>query len=624
MQRDTFMYTTTRQPEGVSQPDQAAPIADYALISDCNCAALISRSGSVDWCCLPRFDSEPCFGRLLDWNRGGYCQIAPMQAGMHVSRSYIEDSMVLCTRFETQDSAMQVYDLLTIMQDDAAGPHRRLLRIIEGLQGIVEVKIEIQPRFNFGDIKPWLRQHGNDRFTAVGGSDGLVIHGDVGLQKDNRYSLSARVRVSAGERKHLCIQFSKPERLDQGPVQVLKMHHLDALFDQTCQWWQRWSRRINTNDNVSAIGIRRSAIVLKALSYAPTGAIIAAPTTSLPEGLPGTRTWDYRYSWVRDATFTANALVKIGCDEEAYQFRRFIERTTAGSAAQLHTLYAVDGGRRLREIELDHLQGYWGAQPVRVGNRASEQLQLDILGEMLELSWLWHRRGHVSSEDYWNFLVDLVDRACAHWSDPDHGIWEMRGEPLNYVHSKVMCWSALNRGITLAEELERKAPVDRWRQARKAVRQAVEKHGYDSERGIFVQAFENDYLDAALLRIPGVGFIEYRDARMLRTTDAIRSGLDCDGLLLRYNSPDGLPGPEGAFLACSFWLAECFAYQRRLPEACAVFDRAAGTANDLGLFSEQFDPQADRQWSNFPQGLTHLSYITAALALGHGGSHPGL
>jgi GH15 family glucan-1,4-alpha-glucosidase len=523
------MHTIISQTEKGSSLDQAAPIADYALISDCNCAALISRSGSVDWCCLPRFDSEPCFGRLLDWQQGGYCRITPTQAGMHISRSYIDDSMVLCTRFETQDSAIQVYDLLTVLQDDAAGPRRRLLRIIEGVQGNLEVKIDLRPRFNFGDIKPWLRRHGDDLFTAVGGAHGLVIYGDMGLQKDDRYSLSASVRVLEGERKHLCIQFSLPQYLDQGPDQVSDMHHLDALFAQTCRWWQQWSRKINTADSSFDKGIRRSAIILKALSYAPTGAIIAAPSTSLPEGLQGTRTWDYRYSWVRDATFTANALVELGCDEEAYRFRRFIERTAAGSAAQLRTLYAVDGGCRQREIELNQLQGYHGARPVRIGNHASEQLQLDALGEMLELSWLWHKHGHVSSEEYWDFLVDLVDHACVHWRDPDHGIWEIRGEPRNYVHSKVMCWSAINRGITLAEELERKAPVDRWRRVREQVHEAVERHGYDSRRGIFVQAFENDYLDAALLRIPSVGFIEYCDARMLRTTDAIHSGLERKG-----------------------------------------------------------------------------------------------
>jgi GH15 family glucan-1,4-alpha-glucosidase len=593
-------------------PQQAFAIGDYALISDCHSAALVSRSGSIDWCCLPRFDSEPCFGRLLDWRRAGYCSIAPAEGAFNCARQYLEDTMVLCTRFETGTGSVQLFDLLVLNDDTHV--ERQLVRIVEGLEGQVELDVEVRPRFGFGDIKPWLRQHDADVFIAVGGENGLAICGDMGLKLRDKYSLGARFKIGKGERRHLSIQFSPPELLDNGPRLLPDAQQLDQCLGRTVQWWRHWSSRIDTKKGIPA-GVRRSAITLKALNYAPTGAIIAAPTTSLPEGLQGTRTWDYRFSWVRDAAFTATALVELGCEDEAYRFRRFIERSSAGSAAQFRTLYRVDGGRRLKEIELDHLEGYRGATPVRIGNHASRQLQLDVFGETLELSWLWHRRGHAPSNDYWEFLVDLVEWVCQHWRDPDHGIWEMRGKPKNYVHSKVMCWSALNRGIALADELGRNAPVERWRQAREQVRAAVEEYGYDQKRGIFVQSFDNSCLDAALLRIPGVGFIDYRDERMLRTTDAIRSGLALDGLLKRYDSPDHLPGTEGAFLACSFWLAECLACQQRYAEALSTFERAAQTANDLGLFSEQYDPQRELLWSNFPQGLTHLSYITAALAL---------
>jgi GH15 family glucan-1,4-alpha-glucosidase len=596
-------------------PRQAGLIGDYALISDCHSAALVSRHGSIDWCCMPRFDSEPCFGRLLDWQRAGYCRIAPAGERFECVRRYLDDTMVLCTRFKTDTGRAQVFDLLVPTGAAGAPAARQLLRIVVGLEGEVEFDVEVQPRFGFGDIKPWLRRHDTEVFIAVGGSNGLVIWADMGLDFLDKYSLSARIRVGEGDRRRLSLRFSPPERLDEGPGQRPDAHQLDRCLEETTRWWQDWSRRINPSDGDLHPGVRRSAIVLKALTYAPTGAIVAAPTTSLPEGLRGTRTWDYRFSWVRDAAFTATTLVELGCEEEAFRFRRFIERSSAGSAAQFATLYGVDGGRRQQEIELAHLEGYRGAKPVRVGNRASGQIQLDMFGETLELSWLWHRRGHAPSNDYWNFLIDLVDWVCTHWREPDHGIWEMRGEPRNYVYSKVMCWSALNRGIALAEELGRGAPVDRWRQARAQVRAAVETYGYDSQRGIFVQSFEDGYLDAALLRVPRVGFIDYRDERMLRTTAAIQSGLGLEGLLRRYDAPDHLPGTEGAFLACSFWLAECLACQQRTAEARQVFLNSVQTANDLGLFAEQFDPQRGLLWSNFPQGLTHLSYISAALAL---------
>lgn len=601
----------------MKNPEQAPSISDYALISDCRAAALVSRYGSIDWCCLPKFNAEPSFGRLLDWRRGGFCSITPQAQQFDGTREYLDGGLVLSTTFCTESGKARVLDFLVLEDDDpgAAEGRPELVRIVEGLEGTSDLVVQVSPRFDFGDVKPWVRQHGDGVFSAVGGNKGLVIQSDIELRLEGKYDLQGSLRVHAGERKRLALLYRPAEELDDGPGKLPRADRWDKALDRTCKWWSAWSRKVQGQEGEFGSQIHRSALVLKALTYAPTGAIIAAPTTSLPEGLSGTRTWDYRFSWIRDAAFTADVLVELGCEDEAYAFRRFLERSSAGSAEQLQTLYGIDGARRQQEFELEHLEGYHGATPVRVGNQASTQLQLDTFGEMLELSWIWHQHGHSPHEDYWEFLVELIDRVSNHWRDPDHGIWEIRGEPQHYVHSKVMCWSTLNRGIQLAQDLGRKAPVDRWAEARDAVKAAVEEHGYDRKQGVFMQAFERPYLDAALLRLPSVGFVDYNDPRMVRTTNAIRTGLDADGLLYRYDAPDGLPGEEGAFLACSFWLAECLAGQQRFDEARAVFERATGTANDLGLFSEEYDVRQDRLLANFPQGLTHLSHISAAMAL---------
>jgi GH15 family glucan-1,4-alpha-glucosidase len=600
----------------MQSPEQAPAIGDYALIGDCRAAALVSRFGSVDWCCLPNFAAEPSFGRLLDWRRGGHCSIAPQTQSFDGQREYLDDTLILATTFDTPSGSVRVLDFFVIDDDPHTDPEApQLIRVIEGLKGTLDLEVQVSPRFDFGDVKPWLRQHAPDQFTAVGGSRGLLICGDLELRIEHKYNLRASVRVHAGETRHLGVLYRAPETLDHGPARVPTARDLERKLSRTRQWWSDWSRKVQVPNSRFSGNILRSAIILKALTYAPTGAIIAAPTTSLPEGLSGTRTWDYRFSWLRDAAFTADVLVELGCEDEAYAFRRFLERSSAGSAQQLQTLYGIDGARRQDEFELPHLEGYQGATPVRVGNHASRQVQLDVFGEVLEQSWIWHQRGHSPSEEYWPFLVELVNRVSHHWQDPDHGIWEIRGEPQHYVHSKVMCWSALNRGILLAQDLQKETPIDEWTRAREAVRESVETHGFDAKRGVFMQAYERPYLDAALLRLPTVGFIEFDDPRMVRTTDAIRTGLDQDGLLRRYDSPDGLPGEEGAFLACSFWLAECLAGQHRFDAAQAVFDRAAQTANDLGLFSEEYDVRRQQLLANFPQGLTHLSYISAALAL---------
>ncbi len=367
-------------------------------------------------------------------------------------------------------------------------------------------------------------------------------------------------------------------------------------------------------DGPDAVGVRRSAMVLKALTNAPTGAIAAAPTTSLPEAIGADRNWDYRYSWIRDSQFTVRSLTELGFDAEADGFRRFLERTAAGSPDDLQTMYGLGGQRRLTEVIVS-LEGYRESAPVRVGNAAADQLQLDVYGELLELAWRWHQRGRSPDDDYWRFLLGLVEIAATRWDEPDQGLWEIRGEPRHFVHSKVMCWVAVDRGIRLAGECLRQAPTARWRKIRDTIRDSVDANGVDADRNCFVQAYDTTDLDAALLLLPTVDYIAYDDPRMMATTDAIRVGLDDSGLLRRYHSDDGLDGDEGVFVACTFWLAECLANQGRLVLAREAFERAVATANDLGLYAEEYDPQGNEALGNYPQGLSHLSHIAAAVAL---------
>ena len=420
--------------------------------------------------------------------------------------------------------------------------------------------------------------------------------------------------VREGEEVHLSIQFVRPELLDREPPSPPESPELGRRLEETVAWWREWASRVRL-DGPFGPGAVRSAMLLKALTHAPTGAMVAAPTTSLPEIIGGSANWDYRYSWIRDSSFAARVLTELGRDEEADGFRRFVERSAAGQADDLQIAYGVGGERRIDEFELSHVEGYRGSRPVRIGNQAARQVQLDVYGYLLDLSWRWHERGNSPDDDYWRFLVDLVDAAAARWGEPDRGIWEVRGRPQHFVHSKVMCWAAIDRGLGLARECSRKAPVRRWTKARDEIRRAIERQGFDRRRGVYVRAFGTRAMDAALLLLPSVGFVDYADERMIRTTDAIREELGEAGLLRRFSPRREGGRSEGVFLPCSFWLVEDLVRQDRVEEAREVFDGAVATANDLGLFSEQFDPTTGEMLGNFPQGLTHLSHIAAAVAL---------
>ena len=596
--------------------DPYPPVSDYALLSDCHSMALVGAHGSIDWCCMPRLDAGSCFGRLLDWSKGGHCSVAPAGDRHEASRAYLDGSLVLRTIYRDRGAEAHLFDCFTMRRGGRQAPHAQLLRIVRGVRGRTEFEAVIRPRFDYGEIRPWIRHHSVGLYSAIGGNDALVIWSDAGLHPEDGHDLVAKFSVHPEESVRISIQYVAPETLEFQAPAVPPPRELDARLDETIAWWRRWASQVNLEGPFHS-AVVRSAIVLKGLTNSPTGAIAAAATTSLPERPGGSRNWDYRFSWVRDSTFSARSLAEIGCYAEADGFRRFIQRSSAGNAHDLQIVYGVGGERRLTETELD-MEGYRRSRPVRVGNGAATQFQLDVFGELLDLSWRWHCRGHSPDDDYWRFLLDLVETAARRWMEPDRGIWEIRGDPQHFVHSKACCWMALDRGIRLAQECLRKAPLARWKKVRKQIKDAIDENGYDARRGTFVQAFGSDVLDAAVLLLPSFGLVDEKDERMIGTARVIMRELTRDGLVRRYDTDqakDGVGGAEGAFLACTFWLVEILARQGELEIAREYYDRAVSTGNSLGLFAEEYDPVKGEMLGNFPQGLSHLSQIEAAVAL---------
>lgn len=594
-------------------------IVDYALLSDCHSAALVSSRGSIDWFCTPCIDSPATFGRLLDVELGGSCRIGPSDEIVDATRRYVPRTMVLETTLRTSSGAIRIRDCLAMRRGGRDQPRRQLVRHLECTDGEVDVDVTVAARFDFGLVPPWVREHGDGTFTLVGGSTGLALWTDAPLELRRRHDVGGSCRLAFGETFRLTISTYPPEQLDAGHPDVPTADAVDQHVDETIEWWHDWCEARDGGHDGLSDDVLRSALVLKSLVHAPTGAIAAAATTSLPEVPGGTWNWDYRLSWIRDSWMTVRSLIEAGFREEAESFQRFVERSSAGSADECQILYGVDGRHRTAEIEIPELSGYRGATPVREGNGAQSQLQLDMYGYLLELSWRRVQHGATIEPSYRRFLGELVDTVCARWQEPDHGIWELRGEPAHYVYSKVLCWTAIDRAIRLVEDGQLEHDdVDRWKRTRSQIRETVMSRGVRDD-GAFAAVLGSDTIDASLLLVPEFGFVAPDDELVVATVDAVIESLDQDGLIRRFRHADD-SAVEGCFVACTFWLVERLYDLDRHEEAERYYERATSTANDVGLFAEEFDPSSGEALGNFPQALSHLAHIGAAVTFDRGRS----
>jgi GH15 family glucan-1,4-alpha-glucosidase len=588
-------------------------IEDYALIGDCETAALVSKTGSIDWLCWPRFDSGACFAALLGTPEHGRWLIAPCHPSPKITRRYREHTLILETDFETPEGAVTVVDFMPLR-----GHASDIARIVIGRRGRVQMQTEIILRFYYGAFVPWVTRLDDGSLRAVAGPDMVVVHTDVPLHGQGLTTVGEFV-VSEGEEIPFVMTYSPSHLPLQSPVNPRK-----ALAD-TEHYWREWSRRGRYRGEWTD-AVDRSLITLKALTYRPTGGIVAAPTTSLPEQLGGPRNWDYRFCWLRDATFTLLALMDAGYFEEAAAWRDWLLRAAAGSPSQMQIMYGLGGERVLREAEIEWLPGFENSKPVRVGNAASNQLQLDVFGEVMDALHQGRRGGLSRSLDWWGLQQALIKHLSTVWQRPDEGIWEVRGEPQHFTYSKVMAWVAVDRAIKSAEEFRQEAIVDEWRALRQRIHDEVCTRGFDRELGAFVQAYGSKELDAAALMIPIVGFLPPDDPRVRGTVERIEKHLVVDGLVIRYDSAktdDGLPAGEGAFLACSFWLADNYILQRRQADARRMFERLLSLRNDVGLLAEEYDPRTKRQLGNFPQAFSHIALVDTAFNLGRADEQDG-
>jgi GH15 family glucan-1,4-alpha-glucosidase len=580
------------------------PIENYALIGDCHTAALVGSDGSIDWLCLPRFDSGACFAALLGGPEHGRWLLAPAAAVREVRRKYRGDSLILDTEFDTEQGCVRVIDFMPL-----SNKRWDIVRIVEGVSGEVDVRMELRVRFDYGSIVPWVHRAG-DILLLTAGPDTLELAASVAVEGENMKTV-AEFRLRAGERQSFVLNYRPSHADTQAAIDA------DEALTESQRLWREWSAGC-TYQGRWRDPVVRSLITLKALTYKPTGGLIAAPTTSLPEQPGGVRNWDYRYCWLRDATFALNALLLAGYEDEAAAWREWLLRSVAGSPDDLQILYGVTGVRRLDEYVLPWLPGYEKSSPVRVGNAAAKQFQLDVYGEIMDTLHLARAAGLPPEPEAWKVQVALLQFLESHWELPDEGLWEVRGPRRHFTHSKVMAWVAFDRAIKDAEQDGLEGPIELWRELRDAIHAQVCAKGFDSQRNSFVQSYDSQFLDASLLLIPQVGFLPADDPRVIGTIAAIEKNLVLDGLVSRYSTVtnvDALPAGEGAFLPCSFWLADSYLLTGRRQEAEALFERLLALSNDVGLFAEEYDTASKRMLGNFPQALTHMALVNTARLL---------
>jgi GH15 family glucan-1,4-alpha-glucosidase len=586
----------------------ALPIEQYGIIGDTHTAALVGSNGCIDWLCLPHFDSEACFASLLGDRSNGYWQISPT-ADYRMTRRYRPDTLVLETEFTTDTGTVRLVDCMPIRET-----HPQVVRAVEAVRGEVEMRMELVMRFGYGKVVPWVRRV-NRELVAVAGPDALALWTPIATEGKDMTTV-AEFSISAGEVVPFVLTWFPSHEEPPRPVDA------EFAIADTTQWWQEWAEICNY-EGPWRDAVVRSLITLKALTYSPTGGIVAAATTSLPETVGGVRNWDYRYCWLRDASLTLAALMRAGYHEEAMDWRDWLLRAVAGDPSALQIMYGPAGERRLDEWEVDWLGGYEGARPVRVGNAASGQFQLDVYGEIMATLHQSCVSGVPISDSAWDLQQVLVDFVSEHYGDPDDGIWEVRGPRRHFTHSKVMAWVALDRAIRTATKYDLPGPVERWKTVREAIKAEVLDKGFDQQLGAFTQYYGSTDLDASLLMIPLFGFLPASDPKVVGTVEAISKDLTEEGFVLRYNAAeahdvDGLHGHEGAFLACSFWMADCLQLIGRQEEAAELFERLLTLRNDLGLLSEEYDARLGRLVGNFPQAFSHVSLINAAFNLsGH-------
>ncbi len=590
------------------------PIRDYALIGDAHTAALVSSDGSIDWLCWPRFDSPAVFCRLLDKDKGGHFRVGPANLRAAAERAYVEGTNVLATVFSTDAGQFRLTDLMPVERlnrshegEDIAS-HYRVLRLVEGLSGEAEVEVNFRPTFDYARAEATF-QHA-EGVVARNGREALALACPGSFREDPSGGVNARFKVAAGQRVWITLTYSADA---DAAAPSAPQFDEDLELEQTLEYWREWSETCAYKGPYEQL-VRRSALALKLLTYEPTGALVAAPTTSLPEELGGVRNWDYRFTWLRDSSLILYALQLLGYHEEATDFFGWLDGLCIPCGNELQIMYRIDGGSHLPEYALEHLEGYRGSRPVRVGNGAFGQKQLDIYGEVIDAAYLYHERMRLPIRaELWDALRYMADQTVERWREPDHGIWEVRGGPRHFLYSKLLCWVALDRAVRMASPGGLPGDAGLWARTREEIRWAILEEGYDEKTGAFTQAFGEPALDACALVIPQVGFLPPTDPRVVSTVRLIQERLTSHGLVYRYLSDDGLPGGEATFALCSFWMVDCLAEAGRTEEARALFEKVAGYANDLGLLAEEIDPVSGELLGNYPQGFTHLGLIRSAL-----------